>query len=522
MLFILQGCEFSAPPEKSPPVTSTTPEAVFPTPEIPVLPPARPGQFTIRYVTDSPVNPITCMNRDNTVLSSLLYEGLFTLDSNLNVRPVLCASWTTDDFITYTFQIKEDIAMSDGSRLKGSDVVYTLKQAAKKGRFVNRLGIIKNVSSQEELTVTVTLNSPNNKLIWLLDVPIIKEGSIAESVPAGTGPYVFPASGSMRLIPFTSHRNYSRLPLTEIFLIECHDNELAELFDDGRISLLWDDPSDTFNIILNRQKEARFYDSTALQFIGFNARTICLADSYVRRAIGSSLNRRYIVDTIMPGQSYPAQLALSSAYRLYDTHWEQMVVDPLKEMTYLFKYAGLEDFDNDSFLEFPDGAGGYFEIALDFIVNVENPYKVRTAHRISDTLRLYGIEIIVRELTWDNFVNALETGAFDLYYGEIVLGADYDFSSLLLPTSRLNYGRTASTTYKQYVEAFLSAENDTDEKQAAEALCVVIREEAPFVPILYKRYTVYTPIGAITGAAPSQSGVFNNIANWSIDLNMIP
>jgi peptide/nickel transport system substrate-binding protein len=224
----------------------------------------------------------------------------------------------------------------------------------------------------------------------------------------------------------------------------------------------------------------------------------------------------------MPGQSHAANLALSPVYRLYSAKWEQTVVDPLREMSALLIRANLKDFDNDSFLEYPDGHGGYLKIALDFIVNSDNAYKVQAAHKIVDTLRLYGINIIVRELPWDGFIAALQTGAFDMYYGEIVLGADFNLSPLLAPDSYINYGRTGHEIYEPLINNFLSARLENEERAAAEILCEEVKLNAPFVPILYKKYAVYTPIGAIISATPSQSGVFSGFASWKTDLTMLP
>ena len=522
LALFIHGCELQSEPVETPQETNNPPAPVSAAPTAPERYPSEPGQFTIRYVPDSPVNPITSLTRDNIVLSSLLYEGLFTLDGNLNAEPVLCESWSTEDGLTYELVIKQNIAMNDGSFLTADDVVYTLEKAMQTGRFVHRLGIIKSVETEEDLTVTIELKYANKHFIEILDVPIIKDGSIDEFIPPGTGPFMFANSGALRLIRFYRYRDFAELPITEIVLLECDDNEMAELFDSGALSLLWDDPSDTFNVILNRHNELRHYDTTVLQYLGFNTRSIILSDADVRRAIGSSLNRQYIAETIMPGQSLVAQLALSPAYRLYDSAWEQMVVDPLREMSALMKRAGLEDFDNDSFLEYPDGFGGFIEISIDFIVNSENSYKAQAAHRIADTLKLYGIEIIVRELPWDSYLAALESGEFDMYYGEVMLGADFDLSALLLPESNLNYGLTGSEYFRPFVESFLAARTDYEEKAAAELLCDEINLNAPFVPVLYKKYAVYTPIGAIHGAMPSQTGVFSNFASWSIDLTMLP
>jgi len=492
-------------------------------PEIPaaIVPPQF-GRFTLRYDSKSALNPITTLNRDNILLSSLIYESLFVLDGNLSAFPLLCENWSTEDSATYTFEIKPNIAMHDGSFMTADDVAYSLKQAMLKGRYVSRFKTIQSVSSDGELTVTVDLYSPNSRFIKLLDVPIIKSGSIDSRTPPGTGPYVFAGDEAMRLSPFARYRDYTEMPVTFIYLIECGDNELTELFDDGVISLLWDDPSDAFDIRINRLPEKHFYNTTTLQFIGFNARRGVMRDADVRRAVGCSIDRQFIVDEILTGQqAIPAPLALNTTFWLYDKEWERRSLDPLVEMALLLDRAFFADYDDDSFLEIWDGADGYEKFTADFIVNIENSYRTQAAHKIADTLRRIGFNTVVRELPWESYLKALQDGNFDMYYGEIMLGADFDLSPLLLPNSHLNYGRTGSSDHVPFIDDFLSARTDEDIRYAAKRLCDQITVSAPFVPVVYKQHAIYFPMGAISGAAPSQSTVFYNLKNWKIDLEML-
>ena len=520
---LIQGCSLFIMPSPEPAQTETSPTGAE-APPPPSISPASPqtnGRFTLRYDPDSALNPITTTSSDNFLLSSLMYESLFVIDGSLNAEAQLCDNWTRDDDYTYTFEIKPDIAMSDGSAMTADDVAYTLKQAMQKGRFINRLHIIKSVVSDGDLTVKVELSTLNSQFIRLLDVPIIKYGSIDNNVPPGSGPYIFAGPQSSRLDIFTKHRNYLLMPVTTIYLRACDDNEVAELFDDGAIALLWDDPSDTREMRLNRLHDKRFYETTELQFLGFNMRSAALRDPDVRRAIGCAVDRKYIAENIMPRQALAAPLAISPAYSLYDIAWESTYYDPQREMAELLVRAGLSDFDEDTFLEYPDGLGGFQKFSIDFIVNSENPYKIQVANMIADTLKRTGFDITVRELPWDSFTAALKSGDFDIYYGEIVLGADFDLSTLLLPNSKHNYGGTGSTDYLTYIDDFLSAKTDVGVKAAAKQLCDEISQEAPFVPIIYKRYAIYTPSGAISGMSPSISGIFSNFTDWTIDFTML-
>ena len=498
-------------------------------------PPPAPGDFTLRYDPNNPLNPITAMSRDNILLSSLLYESLFVLDGNLNLVFVLAYDWYTEDGITHIIEIVPDIALNDGTTLTAYDVVYSLRRAMATGRFVNRLQIISSVTAIDYYTISIVLRSANNRLPVLLDVPIIKEGSSEMDVPPGSGPYTFSYgfSGAM-LRGFPNHRYFERLPVPFISLIYSDDGRATELFDDGVLSLIWDDPGGVFEFRLNRFHESRFYDTMQMQFIGFNTRLPALRNPDVRSAIGHSIERNFIATEIMPGQALPAPLAISPAYRLYDVAWELRGIDPFHEMSALLARAGMlapadygihsDDLlfltDDYNFLMYTE-YGVPESFVIDFIVNGENSFKVRAAHRIAETLRNTGINVVVRELSWENFITALRTGDFDMFYGETLISPDFDLSPLLLPAGSLNFGGTGSDAFAPLIRDFLSASDDYMEAEAARILVNEIRLTAPFTPILYKRHAIYTPIGAVGHATPSQSGVFFGFADWIIDRTML-
>jgi ABC-type transport system substrate-binding protein len=523
---LLQGCWLPIGQNSSQAEAAETPELPEP-PEPPEPQPEEPpvqGQFTLRYEPEFTMNPIRALNRDNILLGSLLYESLFILSEDLTAVPLLCARWETEDYEIFIFEILPNIAMHDGSVMTADDVAYSIRQSSnnQRSRHRNKLHMISNVESDGDLTVTITLSSPNARFTRLLDVPIIRSGTFDDDQPPGTGPFVFTFPGAMRLNRFSNYRHYSELPLSFINLIECSDSDLTQLFDSGELSLLWDDPVGAFDIRLNRPHEPRLYNTTALQYLGFNATSRALQDPDVRRAIGCAIERQHIVDNIMnvprPGQAVAAPVAISPMFDMYDTQWEQRD-DLLREMGALLERAGLMDYFNDSFLAMPDGLGGFTRFTLEFIVNIENAHKRAAAHRIAESLRQFGFDITVRELQWGDFMTALREGRFDMYYGETLLGADFDFSPLLLPgDGNLNFGRTGNTVYIPLIQDFLAARTQEEVSQAGEILNLTITQYAPFVPILYKRYAIYSHMGAIMGAAPSQSGVFHNFQDWTIDL----
>jgi len=524
---LLQGCWIPYRPNLQSQMTSDMPDVVE-FPEVPDRDPIElplPSQFTLRYETAFTMNPIFALNRDNIVLTSLLYESLFILDDNLTAIPMLCVDWYSEDNVNYTFEIMPNVEMHDGSLLTAEDVAYSLRHAMnqQRSRHRSKLHSIDTISTDGDYTISITLKSPNARFIRLLDIPIIKSGSIDLRIPPGTGPYLFAYPEAMQLSRFSGYRYLADLPLTSIHLLECSDSDLTQLFDNGVLSLLWDDPGGAFDIRLTRPHEPRLYNTTALQYLGFNANSFVLRNPNVRRAIGCAIERQYIVDNIMndprAGQAIAAPVAISPIFDMYDTSWEARG-DLLNEMGLLIEQSGLEDYFSESFLAAPDGGGGYRRFTLNFIVNIENSHKLAAAMNIADNLRQYGFDVTVRTLQWNEFIKALEDGKFDMYYGETLLGADFDFSPLLLPgDGNLNFGGTANTAYRPLIDNFLAAETQEEVSIAGENLNLTITQNAPFIPILYKRYAIYTHMGVIARASPSQSGVFHNFHEWSILLD---
>jgi peptide/nickel transport system substrate-binding protein len=272
--------------------------------------------------------------------------------------------------------------------------------------------------------------------------------------------------------------------------------------------------------------EPRIFDTSSLQFLGFNLNSPALSDPDVRRGISSSIDRQYIVENIMnvprAGQTIASPLAISPVFDMYDPTWEPPQ-DPLLEMAALFERAGLLDHNYDGFLERPVGYGEFAEFTLDFIVNFENAHKIAAAEKIANDLRLVGIDVNVRTLPWTNFIEALNEGSFDIYFGEIQLGADFDLSPLLLlGDGNINFGGMGNIGFAGLIADFLAADTQEEVSIAGRALLDEIRFNAPFAPILYSRHAIYTPTGVILGEpTPSQSGVFHNFQDWSIDLLLL-
>jgi ABC-type transport system substrate-binding protein len=474
--------------------------------------------FTVRYEAAYSFNPITGTSPDNMALVPLMYEGLFVLNEEMEAEPVLCESFETMDGINYTFKLKSGIAMSDGSTLTASDVRYTLMNAMQDGRFSGRLAVISEITTVDALTVKIVLKSANRKLPELLDVPIVKNGTGDQDYPPGSGPYYFAKTGAPRLAAFEGYRDAAKTPVPLIYLRDCSNAELSVAFSSQSVDLFRDDPFDSSEINILNDHEVRYYNTTILQYIGFNTKNSLLADSDLRRALGLIIDREKIVSDVYSSHALAAPLVLSPYYRFYNPAWENSTTDPLAKLSEIFASLKMDDADSNGYLEIPNGSGGWTPITLTFIVNSDNAYKVKAAQMITDSLKTVGIDINLAKLTWDTYKTALESGSFDMYYGDVCLPADYDVSALLSPGGSLDFGHAGDSEYQLRVENFLAAVNEDEERDAAKKMCAYIGQYAPIIPVLYRQLNVHTNKNVISGMKPTQSNLFYGLTGWDITL----
>lgn len=70
-----------------------------------------PLSFSLPYNASQTLDPVTCADGMQQVVGSLLYEGLFQLDTQLEPQPCLCERYTYDPE-TFTYVLRSVPASS--------------------------------------------------------------------------------------------------------------------------------------------------------------------------------------------------------------------------------------------------------------------------------------------------------------------------------------------------------------------------------------------------------------------------
>ena len=458
-----------------------------------------PAAFALPYDPALTLDPITCRDGTQQVVSSLLYESLFRLNEVFEPVPWLCSSYTYDEEMkVYTLQLREGVLFSDGTPLTANDVEESLDRARDSVRYGGRLSSITRVEPENDTTLTITLSEPNLGLPALLDIPIVKDGTQKDPVPVGTGPYLFSADESGAYL--ARNRGWwwdEALPVDRISLVEAADQDtLLYRFSSHDVQLMTADLTGTGSISATGNTSFRDANTTILQYLGCNTERAPLNSAAFRRLLSSGINRSRIVSGFLSGHGAAAQFPISPASPLYPAALE-------------------EHTSSDAFRAALEASGYTAERPLTLLVNEENTFKLSVAQYLAESFTESGVPMEVRPLPWEEYLTALETGDFDLYYGEVKLSADWDLSPLLSGTGALNYGNWVNAAIDDLLRSFASSVNRAD---AMAELCAFLKLHAPILPLCFKSTSVLVQTGVVDGLAPTMTEPFYNFTACTVHL----
>ena len=471
--------------------------------------------FTLNCNKEYSFNPFTTTNASNILCTQLMYDTIFTLGEDYTVTPNILTSYKSDDGKAWYFYVDTSVQFWDGTPLTATDVSYSVQRAMRSPQFSARLTSIMGVSAMDDNLFIINLYDVNTQFPALLDIPVIKYGTVADYAPLGTGPYM-PDEGYTKLTAFSGHKNAAKLPIDTVYLKEVKETEeVITAFENSEIDLVTNDPTGFFNLGYGSANEIRYYPTTNMHYLGFNSSSRFFSSTLCRKAMTYVVDREHIVTDFMGGAGSAATLPMNPTCALYNDAYSDIISYSVKKSEEAFDAAEVQDYDDDDLREIMI-TGIPVEINIDFIVCSDSPAKVQAAQSIADNLTNLGITVNLRQLSWDEYLAALAAGEFDMYYAEVKLGNDFSLRPLLFEDQSLNYGKFSDAVLEQHVNDYMACGEEGRQK-TVDLMFKYITDTAPIVPICYEKQQVITHRGVVSGMKPTKDNVFSGIENWEIN-----
>lgn len=369
-------------------------------------------------------NPLLATSQSEKDLRGLLFNGLTRVDGSGMAQPDLASDWSvSDDGLTYTFELRQDVTWHDGQPVTARDVLFTISLVQDPdfpgqpalARFWR--GVL--VSAPDDHTVVFSLLEPFAAFPTYAALPIVPQhllgGSLARDLaqhpfsdaPVGTGPFRFEAfDPDEQMVRLTANDAYfeGRPHLDEVHLRYFADAEsVLAAMRDGTVQGTGSIAADQLLRPGALPQGAVVYASpmSSLTALFFNLRTPEFANVEVRRALDLAIDRERILRGPLDDR---AELGFGP---VPITSWAYgpptPVYDP-EEAKRLLDQAGWDEIGDDGVRQ-----RGGARLSFSLLVNDDDPERVAVAHEIVAQLQEVGVQVTVQAIPPADVAHALAT-----------------------------------------------------------------------------------------------------------------
>jgi peptide/nickel transport system substrate-binding protein len=436
------------------------------------------------------VNVITTGDRYGLMEIKLLYSPLYMYNADKIVYFLAESMTPSEDNLTYTAKLKENVKWSDGEPFTADDVVFTYNEMLKEanaGWAYSQLifeGKAVKVEKVDDYTVKFILPTVGASAIELLGNIFIMpkhiyegetniENSAKNATPVGTGPYKLQEYKAGQYVKFVSNEDYFLgVPkIKNIAFRQVQDANTALLaLQNGEINALAVDPKDIAKLGDKSKINAVPYDEGRVGYMAFNMSSKTVENKDVRKSILYALSRNEMITASYLSDEFakPVYSFLPNESQYSSKDLEKYDTDASKSKELLSK-AGVSD----------------LKLKLAYISN--NVPQQKQAIIIQENLKKVGVTVELLGMDSTALYASLKKhdSNFDMYLGGYIMGIDPDtFNSLFITGSSSNY---MGYSNPEIDKLFIQGRVETDiakRKEIYNSIQKLLQDDAVFYPIV--------------------------------------
>ncbi|HAY35184.1 MAG TPA: ABC transporter substrate-binding protein [Ignavibacteria bacterium] len=422
------------------------------------------------------LNPTVTNDATATGIYIYIFESLLDINrETYELRPLIAKSLPeiSEDKLSYTFDLKEDVKFSDGTPLTGEDIIFTVKtiknpftdaQALRnyfvdlknvelvdgnkyKVRFNMAKPYFRAVYSLGSMSITpkhiLDKDGMNEKFTWeeleeaqksldpkkypemqkYADFLNSQEVSRDPKYVLGSGPYKLDKWTTGQSIVLQRNNNYwnksmvPNFPNKLVFKIIQDQNAALVAAKNKEVDHMFVIPPIDF--VENVKDPAKFNLKKALVsepvyiFIAWNNKSPLFSDKKVRWALSYAIDRQTMIDKIVYGMGTKVQSPVFIESKYYNNDLPVIEYSPEKAKELLTE-AGWKDTDGDGIIDkVIDGKKTDFKFTF---INNNNPKRKKVMLVIIESLRQLGIQADLQEYEWSVFLEKTKKHEYDACY----------------------------------------------------------------------------------------------------------
>ena len=396
------------------------------------------------------LDPALNSSVDGGCLAVNSFVGLYTYDKDGNLAPALGEATVSEDGTVYTFKMIES-KWSNGDPVTANDFVYSWNRVVDPATAADYSYLCdvfaKNddgtlaIKALDDYTLEVTLTNPCPYFLDLVAFPTfmpVHQASVEAANPDGTNPGAwaqeagFVCNGAYTLeswaheesMVYVKNPNYydaANVTMDKLeFMLSADDTAIYAAYNSGDLDFIDTVPNDEIQSLLDTE-EFHIVDQLGVYYIGFNVNDDMFDGktpeqaAKMREAMSLLIDRSYIAENIgqtgqVPADAFvPAGMADGNGGEFHaDGYYDAAATGAgnVAEAVALLEEAGYTLTDN--------GDGSYSidpALGFEYIINDGTGHQ-QVAEAIQQDLALVGIEMTIKTMDWNVFLEERKNGNF--------------------------------------------------------------------------------------------------------------
>jgi len=522
--------------------------------------PTNGGEIVVPILHMNSLNPLLSSDKSVFYFNKLIFEGLFEIDENMDIKSILVESYNfSDDGLILEIKLKDNVKWHDGEKFTSEDVKFTidvLKYAmSDPNHFENLAEAFKasasllqtiNIEIVDAYNIRLMLKNKSADILENLTFPIISRHnffvsnsydvalSLENYNPIGTGPYRMDEYNNLKSVVLKANSEYwGDKPYIEVVTGKIlKDYELSlTAFESGQIDVTTSQGFDWEKYAQNQNVKIYEYTSQQYEFLGFNFEKELFAGEKgkaLRKAIAYGIDRQSIIQKVYLGHATQIDIPIHPNSWLVSNYSNSYGYN-INKAKEILELAGWEDINGDGIYEDADGKN----LSLSLSVNSYNDLRKRTADIIVENLRSIGIDVkkdyieitpenITDEMLdteWQEIQDKIKNGEFDV----ILLGWDLSYIPNLtfaFHSSQIENGSNFISYADEEMDSLLNKAIALDSRelkiQVYEDIQKKIVEELPYISLFFLNESVLLDKRINGEINPSYFNIYNNFDKWYI------
>jgi len=454
------------------------------------------------------LNPLVPEEREFQSVTSLIYEGLYSLDDDYMPVPCLASRCDPDNSgKIWTVTMRKGVTFHDGTPCTAYDVEATIQEILRlaeegRGQYSQLKYIISSVSANSAESLRITVSRPYYGVYFALTFPVLPKDQVQSQIPLGTGPYKVDSFDPANYLYLSVNENWWRTPPSVKNVnvtFRATNRELISDYEYNRVDAAitrsasagqYQTGLTNLNITFRtRQLEVLLLNHGAIAFP--------LDNPLVRRAVRCAIDFDAIANSVYMGMARRTDTPMPNGTWMYRDS-EEYGYDPEKARQLLDEAGWKADPERDNgvrhttVVEKGESKDRRLRLRLYVYEEQDNAVRLQVAYQIADYLEAVGIEVAVQSENFSSVRAHLQARNFDMAIAAFQMDAVPDPGFLLMSGNTGNYCGYKSSEMDQLFKSLRTAKEFETYQSLLWQIQDQFAQDCPFVCMYYRSGALLT------------------------------